>query len=326
MFFPLSNCPSLLYSKDMWIIISLLLFVILFVVWNFTLIGYRDKDLPPLEQDESSVFSDKARSILLKQDSGKAILLIHGFPSTPSMYSYSSQRFFEAGWDVHVPLIPTFGSDPKAFEKTNFTQWFDYICRYYEQMRKDYPTVHVLGTSMGGLMALKLGEKYCDTDQAPDKIVTIAAPVVYNSIRDRIITDYKSYMMRTVALFTPSLGAKTVDGNPNADDGNEMWVGYGGQFVRCGLSLVHGMKTVRKNLGKITCPLFSIHDVNDKTVPFGNLKIIQKEHGSESFRTLETHMGPFKHTRHALLLYRSIQKELTTTIIEFLESKEKANA
>ncbi len=309
----------------MWTIISILIIATLFIVWNVTLIGYRDKDLPPLEQDESTVFSDKARSILLKQEAPKAILLIHGFPSTPSLYSYSAQRFYEAGWDVHAPLIPTFGSDPKEFEKTTFTQWFDYICRYYEEMRRDYSTVHVLGTSMGGLMALKLGEKYCGSDRDPDAIVTIAAPVVYNSIGDGIITSYKSYMMRTVALFTASLGAKTVDGNPESDDGNEQWVGYGGQFIRCGLSLVHAMKDVRKHLGKITCPLFSIHDANDKTVPFGNLKIIQKENGSRSFRTLETHMGEFKHNRHALLLYHSVQQELTNTIIEFLDAKEKTN-
>ncbi|MDY0289569.1 MAG: alpha/beta fold hydrolase [Sphaerochaeta sp.] len=309
----------------MWTILIIITCIILFVVWNTTLIGYRDKDVTPLEQDESTVFSEKAKSILLKQDSQKAILLLHGFPSTPSLYSYSAQRFFEAGWDVHVPLIPTFGSDPKEFEHTTFTQWFEYICRYYETMRETYPTVHVLGTSMGGLLALKLGETYCSTRQAPEKLVTIAAPVVYNSIRDGIITDYKSYIMRTVALFTPSIGAKTVDGNPNSDDGNEEWVGYGGQFVRCGLSLVHAMKAVRKNLGKITCPLFAIHDVNDKTVPFGNLGIIQRENGSKSFKSLETHMKAFKHNRHALLLYRSIQEELTDTIIEFLQSKERAN-
>lgn len=308
----------------MLIIIFIVIFI-LFIVWNVTLLGFKDTDLTPLEQDESSVFSEKTRSILLKQDSSKAILMIHGFPSSPSMYSYSAQRFYDAHWDVHVPLIPTFGSDPKKFEKTNFTQWFNFICRYYETMRKEYPTLHVLGTSMGGLLALKLAEKYCDTDKAPDKVVTIAAPVVYNSIRDGIITDPLSYFMRSIALFTASIGAKTVDGNPNGDDGNEEWVGYGGQFIRPGLSLVHGMKDVRKNLGKITCPLFSIHDVNDKTVPFGNLKIIQRENGSKSFKTLETHMDKFKHNRHALLLYHSIQKELTTTIIEFLDAKEKGN-
>jgi len=303
----------------------IIILIFLFVFWNVTLIGYKDKDLPPLEQDETGVFSQKAKSILFKHDSTKAILMIHGFPSTPSLYSYSAQRFSDAGWDVHVPLIPTFGSDPKVFEKTTFTQWFNYICSYYETMRKDYTTVHVLGTSMGGLLALKLGEKYCNTDQAPDKIVTIAAPVVYNSIRDGIITSPIAFMMRTIAIFTSSIGADTVDGNPKGVDGNEEWVGYNGQFIRAGLSLVNGMKDVRKNLGMITCPLFSIQDVNDKTVPFGNLKIIQKENGSKDFKTLETHMGEFRHNRHALLLYHSIQEELTNTIIEFLDAKEKTN-
>lgn len=300
--------------------------VILFLAWNFFLIGYEDKNLTPLESDESSVFSEKARSILLKQNSDKAILLIHGFPSTPSMYAYSAQRLYEAGWDVHAPLIPTFGSDPKEFENTNFTQWFAYICQYYEKMRKAYPTVHVLGTSMGALLALKLGETYCNTELQPDKLVTVAAPVVYNSFRDRIFTDYRALVMRTVALYTASIGAKAVDGNPDSDDGNEDWVGYKGQFVRSGLSLIHAMKEVRKNLGLITCPLFSIHDANDGTVPFGNLAIIQNENGSEDFKSLETHMGAFKHKRHALLLYHSIQEELTDTIIEFLNSKEIANA
>jgi len=305
--------------------IIILILIFLFVLWNVTLIGYDDKVTTPLEQDETAVFSEKAKSILLKQDSTKAILMIHGFPSTPGLYSYSSQRFYDAGWDVYVPLIPTFGSDPKAFEKTTFTQWFNYICSYYETLRKEYTTVHVLGTSMGGMLALKLGEKYCNTDQAPDKIVTIAAPVVYNSIRDGIITSPFGFLMRTVALFTSSIGANTVEGNPKGDDGNEDWVGYNGQFVRAGLSLVYGMKDIRKNLGMITCPLFSIQDVNDKTVPFGNLKIIQKENGSKNFQTLETHMGEFRHNRHALLLYHSIQEELTNTIIEFLDAKEKTN-
>lgn len=300
--------------------------VLLFLAWNATLIGYRDKNLTPLVPDETKVFSEKAKSILLtKEGNRKAIILIHGFPSTPALYAYSAKRFFDAGWDVYAPLIPTFGSDPAEFADTTFTQWFNYLCTYYEKLRTTYPTLHVLGTSMGGLLTLKLGEKYCNTPLEPDKIVTIAAPVVYNSLRDKVITDRRFYIMRTVALFTPSIGAKVVDGNPTSDDGNEEWVGYGGLFVRAGMSLVHAMKEVRKNLGSITCPLFAIQDVNDGTVPFKNLGIIQRENGSRDFRKLETTMGKFKHKRHALLLYRSIQQSLTDTIIEFLDDKERQN-
>ena len=305
----------------MWYIL-LFLFLLLFALWNITLIGYKERDLTPLESDESQCFCEKAKSIILVQHADQAILLIHGFPTTPYLYCYSAPRFFESGMDVYAPLLPGFGTDVKKFEQTNFTQWFSYLCSYYEKLRAQYKTVYVLGTSMGGLMTLKLGETYCASAQAPDKLVTIAAPVVYNSIRDRIFTNKQAYFMRTVALFKTSKNPKTICRNPDGEDGNEDWVGYGGTFYRSGLSLMYAMKEVRKNLPLLTCPLFSIHDINDKTIPFKNLHIIQKENKSSCFKSLETEMGAFNHSRHALLMYHSIQKELTDTIIEFLQDKE----
>lgn len=105
------------------------------------------------------------------------------------------------------------------------------------------------------MMTLKLGETYCQASLAPDKLVTIAAPVVYNSLKDGIITDWKQYISRTLGLFTPPSigGAHVVAGNPNGEDGSEYWFGYGGVFIRPGLSLVYAMKDVRRSLGKITC-------------------------------------------------------------------------
>lgn len=305
------------------ILLLIIILIIVFIVWNATLFGYRDRNVAPLTVDESKTFCDEAKSIIKTTPGNKqAILLVHGFPSTPSVYHYSAERFHEAGLDVYAPLLPGFGTDPKQFAHTTFTQWFDYLCRYYENLRNEYETLYVLGISMGGMMTLKLGETYCQSTLSPDKLVTIAAPVVYNSVRDGIITDWKQYITRTLGLFTPSIGAHVVKGNPKGEDGNEYWFGYGGLFIRPGMSLVHAMKSVRRDLGKITCPLFSIQDVNDQTVPFKNLKIIEKEQRSSDFHILETEMGNYNHSRHALLLYRSIQQSLTDTILEFLLEKE----
>jgi len=304
----------------MWI--TFLAVLILFILWNTTLIGYRDRNVEPLGVDESKVCCPEATSIMLKQGSNTAILLVHGFPSTPSVYHYSAKRFSDEGMDVYAPLLPGFGTDPKTFSHTTFTQWFSYLSSYYEQLRASYDTLHVLGISMGGMMTLKLGETYCSSELAPDSLTSIAAPVVYNSIKEGIFTDPKQYLARTFALFTASIKPHVVNGYPNGEDGSELWYGYGGTFVRPGLSLVYAMREVRKNLGKITCPLFAIHDKGDRTVPFKNLAIITNENKSSDFRKLETQMGSFSHSRHALLLYRSIQEELTTTIIEFLHDKE----
>ena len=308
----------------MWIIILLLL--IAFILWNTSLIGYRDKQTQRLQTDESKVFCEMARSITYKQGSNTAILLVHGFPSTPAMYTYSAKRFHDAGFDVYSPLMPGFGTDPKDLEQTTFTQWFDFICRYYEDLRSKYETLFVLGTSMGGLMTLKLGEHYCKSDKKPDKLVTIAAPVVYNSFREGIFTDKRQYIARTLALFKPSINVRIITENSKGEDGSDQWYGYGGTFIRPGLSLVHAMPSVRKNLGSITCPLFSIHDVNDRVIPFKNLKIIEREQKSPNFRSLVTTMGDFNHGRHSLLSYHSIQASLTDTILDFLQNKENSDA
>jgi carboxylesterase len=303
-------------------VLIIILLLVLFILWNTTLFGYKDRTVHPIESDESQVFGPQAKSIILtKKGNTTAILQVHGFPSTPSIYSYSSERFHEAGMDVYVPLLPGFGTDPKIFEETTFTQWFDYLCRTYERLRGQYDQLFVLGISMGGMMSLKLGETYCDTPLAPDAIVSIAAPVVYNSLRDGIVTDWRQYFMRTLALFRASIGAKVVQGVANSEDGGEDWYGYGGLFLRPGLSLVHAMKRVRKDLHKITCPLFIMHDKGDRTVPFGNLKIIANGQRSRDFKILETEMHPYNHTRHALLAYHSVQEKLTSTIIDFLQEE-----
>ena len=244
------------------------------------------------------------------------MLLIHGFPTTPAMYSHASERLKADGWDVYAPLIPTFGADWHDFEKTNFSSWYAWIEEYYRNLRKSYKTLCVIGTSMGGAMTLKLAER-----EKPDAIVTVGAPVVYNSFfRYHVITQWGAYFGRIIALFTPSLGADIVTGKPNSNDGNEEWLGYKGQFPAQGISLIWNLKPIRKELSVITCPLLSIHDKGDKTVPFANQSII-KEHVKSDAEYIATEMGPeCHHTHHALLMYHSIQSELMDRIISFFSS------
>ena len=316
--------PTVGYSKHIMVIILIIVFILL-MFWNTTLWGYQDKNTNDIESDDAACFCEEAKSIVLKGNNERAIILVHGYPSCPRVYAYSAKRFADEGYDVYAPLLPGFGTDVKEFEKTYFTQWFNYLCRYYETVRASYPTVVVLGISMGGMMTLKLGETYCNTPQAPDALVSISAPVVYNSIRDWVWTDVRLSFMRTISLFKPTFAARTVEGNPKGKDGNELWTGYAGLFINQGLSLVNAMGPVRRNLGKISCPLYAIQDVNDRTVPFKNLKIIQRENGSPEFQTLETKMDNYGHTRHALLMYHSIQGELTDSILDFLKDKEQKN-
>lgn len=303
----------------MLVILIIAIFIVFFILWNTTLLFYKDRNVETLKDDEDKIFSERCKSIYYNTDNEEAVLLIHGFPTCPQMYEYACARLREDGFAVYAPKIPTFGTDYDEFSKTTFTQWFNYISSFYEDVRKKHKKVYVLGVSMGGAMTLKIAEKYSDTTLSPDKIIVIAAPVVYNSFRYRVWTSVSTYLARTVSLFTPHIGAKYVKGNPSGEDGNEDWTGYGGTFIKQGISLIHNLKFIKKELYKVKVPIYSLHDTQDTTVPFKNQEIILNNIASKKVVKRVATMQNYNHSKHSLLMYKSVQKEYLDDIIKFIK-------
>lgn len=303
--------------------VIVVLLIILLLVWSSTLVFYKDRQTKPLETDESKCFAPRCHSIIKVHEdtpSDVAVFMIHGFPSTPHVYAYASERLFDAGFDTFAYLMPGFGTDPKDLKKTTYTQWFDFTCRKYEQLRQKYHTVFVLGISMGGFMAMHLSEVYHGSDKRPDAIVTVDAPIVYNSLKDHIVTRPVMYLVRILAIFKSTFATGCVNGIDSVD-GNEDWTGYKGLFIHQGLSLIVAENKVRKKLSLIDVPMFSMHECHDKTVPFGNFMIISRENGSPDFRGRVVKMGSVNHNHHVLLMYRSVRVGLMDEILTFLEEK-----
>jgi|GEM_PF-249275 carboxylesterase len=299
--------------------IAVILSIVLFLWWGNDLPFYHEETQTNLPApDETACFSPKCRSIIKKNGNDRAILMIHGFPGTPQIWSYFAEYFSSKGYDVYCPLLPGFGTDPKDLEKTNFSGWYDYAKRYYEKLRAEYRHVSIIGHSMGGSIALKIAE---EADVKPDAIVTIAAPVAYNSIKEGIITTPFFSIARPLSWFQDAYGEKTTDGKDRSADGHEDWTGYDGLFVKAGLSITFNLTPIRENLGSITCPLFAIQDRRDRTVPAQNLRLIAE--ALPEAKILKTHLKPgWLHTYHCLPMYHSIQGELAQEILEFLKTKE----
>ena len=129
------------------LIIAIVLIAI--YIWSSCLWGYKEKE-EELTADESKCFDPGCRSIIIKQDSDKAVLMIHGFPTAPNMYRYAADRMKSEGYDVYAPLIPSFGTDWNDFTKTNFSSWYKWIEDYYKSLERKYKEVYVIGISMGG--------------------------------------------------------------------------------------------------------------------------------------------------------------------------------
>lgn len=294
--------------------------------WSALLWGYRDKQTEPINPNEDQVFDPRCLPIILQHDppAKQAIIMIHGYPSTPYTYEYAAHEAYGYGYDVYAPLLPGFGTKPKDLYQTTFTQWNEYLQAYYKDKRSEYDHLFVIGTSMGGAMALRLGEEFSGTSNAPDALATIAAPVFLNDLALGVIQKWGYYFMRLVSLVTPAIRPRIHTGGEKKNDGEELWIGYGGAFVKGGVSFMHALKDIRRNLHQITVPLFSIHDEGDKTIAFQNLGIIQSAVRAQPFKSRTTRMTS-DHNRHILLMYPSIQKELTSEILTFFDSNHKEN-
>ena len=227
--------------------------IVLLGLYADSLLFFREK-ADPIEPNPENCFDEKTRPVALTAPGRKkAVILVHGFPSSPSAYAKAGELYFRAGYDVFIPLLPGFGTSPDDFVKTNFSQWFDYLCRFYEEKRAAYPKLFLNGTSMGGSLVLKLAEKYSDTDQAPDKIVTAAAPVFLNKIRLGVMRQPGLYIIRLLSPFVKKIGAGINNGKPQGGtNGDEEWRGYNGVFPRQTYSFYMNLKLIERHLDKVT--------------------------------------------------------------------------
>lgn len=319
--FPVNLVPPVLFVYDSfmgYVIAAILLLV--FFGWNEFLPGYRDRNTEPIEPQPDQVFDPRCLSIVLEHapPSEKAVIMVHGYPSTPYAFRYAADRAYQAGYDVFVPLLPGFGTKPEDLYGTTFTQWYGYVQRFYRDKRASYPSLFVIGTSMGGAMTLRLGEEFSGTGEAPDALATVAAPVFFNDPRHLFIQKWGYAIMRTVALFTPAIKPGIQYGGQKSNDGEELWIGYSGAFVRGGVSFMHALKGIRRNLPLITVPMLSMHDVEDRTISYRNLKEIESGVSSKSFVARTVRMTS-AHNRHVLLMYPSVQEQLMNEILEFFD-------
>lgn len=297
-----------------------ILFLLVVGLWLFcnSLIFFREK-ATPIEPQVERCFDPLTHPLALTAAGHKkAVILVHGFPSSPSAYRKAADLYFNAGFDVFIPLLPGFGTSPDDFVKTNFSQWFDYLCRFYEEKRALYSSLFVNGTSMGGSLTLKLAARYSGTALAPDAVVTAAAPVFLNKLRLGVCRQPGLYLVRFLGLFVKQLGAALNNGKPQGGvNGDEQWRGYNGLFPRQAYSLYMNLKKIEKQLPSITTPILMMHSKKDRTVPFANLFYIASRLGNPDVRCHIIDSGDFDYTHHCLFMYDSLRDKLVSETISF---------
>lgn len=110
--------------------------------------------LAGLTQQEASWLQPLA---IKKAPSGRALLLIHGFASSPAVYREMIHQLTD--YDaLFCPLLPGHGRSFDDFSETKATDWLTFIEKTFDDIAQHYEKIDVLGLSLGGLLACHLAK------------------------------------------------------------------------------------------------------------------------------------------------------------------------
>jgi carboxylesterase len=293
-----------------------IILAVCYLLWLFNSTSFLHKEDASFNaSSQPNVMDERVKPIFSVKGNRKAVLFIHGFPSTPATYEYAAHLSEENGYDVFAPLLPGCGTDPKDLVSKNFTQWYTYVRELYTRYRPDYDSFFLAGSSMGGSISLKLAEEFSDTPLAPTALFVASTPVFLNSIRNLAMRSPLLYLIRMVGWFIsyiPSTSQATTH-----EDGEDRWIGYHGTFPRQVYSFILALRSIRKNLSKITVPVFAVHSKGDRTASFKNLSFIL-DHVSSSVKRHKIYdLRNFNHTRHTLFLYDSTRDDIFSELNHF---------
>lgn len=107
------------------------------------------------------MFRQEVGPIYHRGHNGRGILLIHGFTGTTLEMKPLAEFFRGMGYAISAPLLKGHGTTPEQLKKTSWKDWLLSAEEGYHQLAlSGCRVIYTIGLSMGGLLALKLSEKY----------------------------------------------------------------------------------------------------------------------------------------------------------------------
>jgi carboxylesterase len=184
-----------------------------------------------------------------------AVLCLHGFTGTPSEFTYLAGRLAETGFTVSVPRLPGHGTTTRDFLSTGWRDWLRAAQDARLELENRYAPVHIVGLSMGGLLAVILA-----AGQAPEKLV-LAAPAL--QIHAQPILSLSPLLRLFIRRF-PQAERKEYE----EQELNELAREYWDYHQMAQLSQLRRLqKMALRLLPRLTSPTLTIVSRTDKMVP-----------------------------------------------------------
>ncbi|MHA1794002.1 MAG: alpha/beta hydrolase [Promethearchaeota archaeon] len=195
--------------------------------------------------------------VLKSSASTSVVICIHGFCVTTYEIRPIAEYLFSRGFNVVAPLIPGHGLVPiedgmKKLSEMAYTDWIEGIRDEVLKQKENFKKVFIYGQSMGGALALAIGEQ---------------------GLVDGIAVTGAAIRLKKIAHFAaPLLGKMNKYFKRESNDN----IGYPARPSRAINQMIKLANQVTRDLHKIRAPILVIHSKNDDTIPSSVPEIIKK--------------------------------------------------
>ena len=183
------------------------------------------------------------------------VLLLHGFTGSPWEIRPIADRLVEGGYSVATPLLAGHGTRLGALQQTTWRDWLASARDAIGWLESHVERVHLVGLSMGGLLAMLLSQQ---RNVRPTASLSLLAPAVALPRTTRLLLQAAHLLPWSFVLGKDDPGLP--DGrHPPAYDGIPMRAAA--SFLELQELTLAGMRPTR-------LPALVMHGTRDLTVPF----------------------------------------------------------
>jgi len=247
----------------------------------------------------------KGANSFFKKRGKKAVLLIHGFTSTPHEFKELAAYLARKNITVYAPLLPGHGTTPERLAVTKYYQWIEAVDEALAMLTQDYNEIYVIGNSFGGNLALLAANK----SKKIKGIITLGAPIFFRN--DRINRFFVIPLLKRIKIFQKKKYSKDAE----RINRTRKRIHYSAIPLR---SLTHLFKIVsltKKYLPKIKTPLLIMETDDDE--------IISNESGLfilDHVRSKDKRLVRIPKSYHVFIL-DVYAKQAFKEIVHFMEKK-----
>lgn len=188
-------------------------------------------------------------------DNGKAVLLLHGWSTTPYELRRLGIFLNKQGYTVHAPMLSGHGTVPSDLENVVYEDWINDAQGAYSKLNENSEKVFIGGTSMGATLAMQLAKNNPEIDG----IILMATP--YRLRFEKILKFFVSAISRFKKyhkkFYPPTFGRATTI---------TRIISYQSYPFKNILELEKLVKESREDLNKIFQPCFVIQSSSDHIV------------------------------------------------------------